>query len=223
MTDNNEKLDPKLADALSTVDALKESVRKLEEFSEVLKKENKDYKAAAAQAETEREAAAAAAERANGDVAAIEKRLTDSFQKQIDKLTSERDALSADLETIRVDNEITRALAEGNVFEHNLEPLTYMFKAKAKYENGQGNIEGKAIGEYISEYLGGEVGSNYRRGSTNSGASASGNTSPTVSATWTKADFLGKRANEADIMARDKPAEYNALVAQLGLPDNMRV
>lgn len=156
----------------------------------------------------------------SGDIEAMKA----AHKREIDKLTTERDTLSTDLRTIRVDNEINRALAEGNVFEHNLEPLTYMFKAKAKYENGAGNIEGKAIGEYISEYLAGDVGSHYRRGSTNSGASATGNTNPmTPNAVWTKEDFIGKRAHEADLLARDKPAEYNALVAQLGLPDNFRL
>ncbi|MGA1852617.1 hypothetical protein VH570_17430 [Sphingobium sp. HT1-2] len=180
MTDNTEKLDTKLAEALATIESLKESVTKLEGFNSVLKQENKDFKSAAQTAELAREAAAEEAERANGDVAAIEKRLTDKFQKEIDKLTSERDTLSGDLRTIRVDNEITRALAEGNVFEHQLEPLSYMFKAKAKYENGAATIDGKPVGDFISAYLGGEVGSNFRRGTNNSGAGASGNTNTTI-------------------------------------------
>lgn len=213
-----------LEDALAAIEQMKadheaEKASILNKNKELVDRE-KAAKVKADEAQAAREAAEEDAERKAGDITAIEKRLTDKFQKEIDKLTAERDTLSTDLRTIRVDNEITRALAEGNVFEHNLEPLTYMFKAKAKYENGTGNIDGKAIGEYISEYLAGEVGSNYRRGSTNSGASAAGNTNTTVYKDhgFTKENFSSR---EGDFLrlAMTEPAKAKAIALEVNRPD----
>jgi regulator of replication initiation timing len=220
MTEKTDELDPKLAEALATIEALKTSVTKLEGFNTVLKQENKDFKTAAQTAEQAREAAAEAAERANGDVSAIEKRLTEKFQKDIDRLTAERDALGSDLRTIRVDNEITRALAENNVFDHMIEPLTYQFKAKAKYENNAANIDGQTIGDYIGAYLGTDNGAHFRRGSNNSGASASGNTSTTVPTShgFTKDNFNSKQG-EWMVLAGSDPAMAKQVAIEVGRAD----
>lgn len=220
MTEETKELDPQLAEALATIEALKTSVTKLEGFNTVLKQENKDFKTAAQTAEQAREAAAAEAERASGDVAAIEKRITERFQKEIDKLTGERDSANSDLRTIRVDNEITRALAEGNVFEHMLEPLTYQFKAKAKYENNAAHIDGQSIGEYIGAYLGTDVGAHFRRGSTTSGSSASGNTSTQVIKDhgFTKENFNSREGDFLQLAMTD-PAAAKAVAQSIGRHD----
>lgn len=220
MTDKTEELDPKLAEALSTIEALKTSVQKLEGFNEVLKQENKDFKSAAQTAEQAREAAAAQAERASGDVAAIEKRITDKFQKEIDRLNGELTTRDNDLRAVRVDNEIARALAEGKVLDHMVGPLTYQFKAMSQYDKGVGSIEGKSVSEYIGEFLGTDAGSHYVRGSTTSGTNATGNTSTVVPTNhgYTRENFSSREGDFLKLAMTD-PGQAKAIALDVGRPD----
>ena len=213
-----------LEDALAAIEQMKadfeaEKTALKTKNSELIDRE-KAAKTKADEAEAAREAAQEEAERKSGDVAAIEKRITDKFQKEIDKLVGERDTLSSDLRTIRVDNEINRALAEGSVFEHQLEPLSYMFKAKAKYENGAATIDGKPVADFIGEYLGSEVGANFRRGANNSGSNATGNTSTTAPTNhgFTKENFQSKMG-EWMVLAGSEPTVAKQVAIDAGRSD----
>lgn len=156
-------------------------------------------------------AATQAAER-NGDIEALKVAHANELKKLQDKL----DASSNDLRTIRVDNEITRALAEGNVFDYQIKPLTFMFKAEVSYENGIATIEGKPIADHISEYLGSTEGQHMRRGSTTSGSSATGNTTPTVAPMLTKRPVTQA---EWDYLDNLEVNARNALCDRISAPD----
>lgn len=189
-----------LEEAIAAIDKMKadheaEKAAILTKNKELIERE-KTAKAKADAAEAAAEEAATNAEREAKDVEAIEKRLTQNFQKQIDTLTKDRDTANASLRTITVDNEITKALAASNVHDYAIESLSYQFKAQAEFKDGTGTIDGKPISDFISEWCSSEKGANFRRVADNSGAGATGNTSTVaiVSHGFTKENFKQREA-----------------------------
>jgi len=157
------------------------------------------------------EAVTQAAER-NGDIEALKA----AHAKEMKKLQDKLDAVDGDLRTIRVDNEITKALTEGKVIDYQLEPLTYMFKSKVQYENGTASIDGKPVADFIGEYLNSDVGANFRRATDNSGAGATGNTS---TATPMRLNKRPGTQQEWDYLDSLGTVERNALCDSIGAPD----
>lgn len=86
------------------------------------------------------EAATKAAER-NGDIEALKA----AHAKELQKLQQKLDAYDTDLRTIRVDNEISRALNEHQVRPELAEAATALFKSKVQYADGQATVEGKML------------------------------------------------------------------------------
>lgn len=223
MTDKIEELQTKLEQALT-------SITKLEGLNGTLKQEVDKYqsgyreaKREADEARTASEALAEAREREAKDVEALEKRLTAKFQREIDGLKTERDRLDGDLRTVRVDNEIARAIADGNVRPEMVRAVTAMMKAEVAYADGIATIDGKPVADHVAEYLSSKEGAHFVRPADNSGGGASGGTSTMTRPQWTKEEFLGPRSQEAQLLARDNPPEYNSLVKQLGLPESLKV
>lgn len=183
--------------------------------SELIGRE-KEQRDRAIAAETAREEAAERAEREAKDVEALEKRLTAKFQKDIDRLTGERDAATTQLRTTLVDNEIAKAIRDNNVREGMDEALTALFTQKVKFENGEASIDGKSIGEFAGEYLGSAVGAIFRRASDHSGTDAPGNTTKTVHAKLTKRPSTNA---EWDILDAMPAQERNAFADSINAPD----
>lgn len=183
--------------------------------SELIDRE-KVAKTKAEEAESAREEAAERAERDAKDVEAIEKRLTAKFQKDIDKLTAERDTLATDLRVIRVDNEITKSLSESNVRPEVGEALTALLKSKVQYNEGVATIDGQSIFEFTGAYLGSEAGAFFRRPADNSGGGAVGNTQKSVNGRLTKRPTTPA---EFDILDAMPAAERNAFLDSINAPD----
>lgn len=118
------------------------------------------------------EAAQQAAER-GGDMEALKA----AHAKELQKLQAKLDAADNDLRTIRVDNEISKALTDGNVRAEMADALTALMKSKHTYENGAATIDGKPVGEAVAAYLATDAGAHFRRASDNTGAGATGNQS----------------------------------------------
>lgn len=197
------------------IDALKEELAKAEKSKKDALGEKfklaKDLEAEKAA----REEAAEEAERQAGDIAALEKRITDKYEKELTKLKTDLDTRDSELRTIRVDNEINRLLDDQNVLPHMKTPLAAMYKAMAKYENGEAAIEGKPLSDYIGTHLSSDDGANYRKASDNSGGNATGNTSTTVKdTTFTKENFNLTKFSE---LAKSDPVKANQISADLGL------
>jgi hypothetical protein len=178
---------------------------------ELLAEKQKEKQKAQALADEKDEADARAAE-SGGNMEALKA----AHAKEIQKLQAKLDVSDSDLRTIRVDNEISKALNEGNVRSEMSEALTALLKSKVDYQNGVATIDGKAIGEFTGEYLGGEIGSHFRRAADNSGGGATGNSSTTKPPLMTKENF-----NYSDFgkLMISNPAEANALADQLGRPE----
>lgn len=212
----SEDTKPTLEEALETIAKLTTSVEKLQSKNTEIIGKLKSAQDEAEDARSERDEKAEEAERKSGDIAALEKRLTDKYEKQISKLQSDLEARDTDLRTIRVDNEISRVLDEQNVLSHMKGPLSAMYKAMAQYENGEATIEGAALSEHIATHLSGDDGAHYRAASQNSGGNANGNTSTKVTdKEFTKENFNLTKFSE---LAKSDPAKANAISEQLGLP-----
>jgi phage I-like protein len=161
------------------------------------------------------EAAQHAAER-NGDMEAIKA----AHAKELQKLQAKYDALDGDLRTVRVDNEIARAITEGNVRPEMVRAVTAMMKAEVSYEAGVATIDGKPIADHATEYLGGKDGAHFVRPADNSGGGAAGATTSTKIADhgFTKDNF-GQRMTEWSMMAKSDPELAKSIAQQVGRPD----
>lgn len=204
MSDNN---DNQTTDE-GGIDELRAELEKVKAKNKELLSEKQKVKQKAQEAQDAADDAAQQAAERNGDLEALKA----SHAKELQKLQDKLNAADNDLRTIRVDNEIARALAEGNVRPEMTEAVTALLKSKVQYEGGVASIDGKAIGEFAGEYLGGDNGAHFRRASDNSGGGATGNTS-------TKANpVAGKEFNLGDFQAlkQSDPAAAAAWATETG-------
>ncbi len=167
MSDTNEN---KTADE-GSMDELRAELEKVKAKNKELLAEKQKVKQKAQEAQDAADEAAQQAAERGGDIEALKSAHAKELQKLQDKLS----AADSDLRTIRVDNEITKALSEGNVRSEMSEALTALLKSKVDYSNGVATIDGKAIGEFAGEYLGSATGAHFRRAADNSGVGATGN------------------------------------------------
>jgi len=203
-------------DLQAQIDALNEKLAKAEKAKKDALGEKFKLANDLDEERTAREQEREEAERKAGDIAALEKRLTDKYEKQIEKLQADLESRDTDLRTYRVDNEISKALDGFDLLPGMKEVLTDSYKLRAKYEDGAGNIDGSPINEFIAAHLSGEQGAHYRKASDNSGGGASGNTSTTPKTTeFTKENFNLTKFSE---IAKADPAKANAIAEDLGLP-----
>lgn len=167
-------------------------------------------------AEAAREAAAEEAERKAGDLAALEKRLNDKWQKKYDALLAERDTLAGDVRTFHVDNVIANGLASGNVLPHMVKPLTAMLKAETLYENGTATIEGKPLTDYIKNFLSSKDGAHYVRPPESTGSGSIGSSGAKAHA-FTRENIIGEKAQEFLTFSKENPTEAQAIMKSYGL------
>jgi seryl-tRNA synthetase len=159
-------------------------VAKLRAKNKELLAEKQKAKQKAQEAQDAADEAEAKAAENSGSV----EQLKAAHAKELQKLQAKLEAADSDLRTIRVDNEITKAISEGNVRSELSEAVTALLKSKVQYEGGIASIDGKPISDFASEYLGSDVGAHFRRASDNSGGGATGNTS-TKASTHAGKDF----------------------------------
>jgi hypothetical protein len=169
----------------------------------------------AEEAEQAREAAAEEAERQSGNLEALEKRLEAKWQKKYDALAAERDALSGDLRTIRLDNEVKSAIAAGNVRPELVPAVEALLLRQAQYDDStkQANINGAAIGDYAKEFFGSKEGSFYVNAPASSGVGSTGST-PAKPQRMTKETF---NATEYLNIKKENPDLARELATEMGM------
>ncbi|WBY16623.1 hypothetical protein PF049_00165 [Erythrobacteraceae bacterium WH01K] len=207
---------PTLEEVMAELEAYKESISKLQSKNSELIGKAKDAKAEAIAAKEERDSKAEEAERNAGDITALEKRLTEKYEKQIAEKDEALSTLNNELRTIRVDNEIGKVLDSQSLLPGMKEILSSHYKAQAKYEDGAGSIDGKPLEQFITEHLNSEAGAHYKKASDSSGANASGNTSTTAP----EKEYTRENVNLTELsqLAKTDPAKANAIAAKAGLP-----
>lgn len=206
---------PSIEDLKAQIESLITEKTTLAENNSKLVKEKRDALSKAEQAEAAAEAAKDEASTAAGDELSQLKRQVAKLERDNAALAGERDTLSGNLRTIRIDNEISRALDENKVLDHMKTVLASHYKLMAKYEDGQGNIDGAPIATFIKTHLASNEGAHYRKASDNTGGNANDSTNtianpkltkrPTTQAEWEYLDSL-------------PDAERNTLCDQIGEP-----
>jgi hypothetical protein len=174
MADKNETNDQVGADEIAD---LKAQVEKLAAKNKELLGEKQAAKQRAQEAQDAADEAAQKAAEKGGDIEALKA----AHAKELQKLQAKLDTTDSELRTIRVDNEIAKALTEGNVRPELAPAVTALVKSQVKYENGAASIEGVAIGEHVASFLGSDTGAHFRRASDNTGSGATGSTSTSPS------------------------------------------
>ncbi|NML04277.1 hypothetical protein [Sphingomonas sp. G-3-2-10] len=178
---------------------------------EIVAEKQKAKQQAQAAQDAADEAAQQAAER-NGDIDALKS----AHAKELQKLQAKYDALDSDLRTVRVDNEIARAIADGNVRPEMVRAVTAMMKAEVSYEAGVATIDGKPISDHVAEYLGGKDGAHFVRPADNSGGGATGGSSATAQPPLIKRPSTPAEWAILDGMA---DADRNAFCDRIHAPD----
>lgn len=206
MSDKNETVDQDSTDSRDL------EIEKLRAKNKELLAEKQKEKAKAQALADEKDEAETRAAESGGNMEALKA----AHAKELAKLQSKLDAADTDLRTIRVDNELTRSLSEGNVRPEMSEALTALLKSKVQYDSGVATIDGEPIGAAVGKYLGTELGAHFRRASDNDGGGATGNSSTNKPPRMTKENF-----NYTDFgkLMVENPAEANALADQLGRPE----
>lgn len=198
-----------------------EELATLRKHNADLTKDLKTLKAQIAELTTAKEEAETAAAEKAGDIDTIRKQLEAKHKKEIDNLTRERDQLSSDLRTIRVDNEINSAIASLGIKTEFVPAVEALLHRRVEYADGQASIEGQPIGEWAKAWSAKE-GAVYRPAPNNSGAGAMGN-----DGTQPSALPIPKSAEEITsahmALSRTDPAAYNAIIDQSPLGDAFKV
>lgn len=155
-----------------------------------------------------------AAEKA-GDWEKLKQQLETKHKKEIDELKAQNDQISADLRTIRVDNEIAQVLAKSGVTAAHVPAVEALLHRKVEYADGQATIDGQSIGDWASAYFA-KDGAIYRPAPDNSGAGATGNDGSTA----TKYPIPKNPAEittEVMALSNTDPALFNSIMEQGGL------
>lgn len=123
------------------------------------------------------------------------------LEKTVTELTSERDTLSADLRSTRVDGAISAAIAASNIRPEMIEAVEALLHRKVQYEDGAATIDGKSISDFSKSYFS-KDGAHYVRAADNIGADATGNSGAK------SVDYANKPFNltEYQAMLQDNPA-----------------
>lgn len=165
MTKTIEELEAQLDKALTSISKLE---AKNEEVIGKLKSETARADAAEKLADAAEDNAAA------GDELKTLQRDHKKLEKALADMTGERDTLSTELRTTRLDGAISAAIASGNVRPEMVEAVEAIMHRKAVYEDGAATIDGKSIADFAKGYFA-KDGSHFVRAADNAGADATGN------------------------------------------------
>lgn len=127
--------------------------------------------------ESAAEEAATEAERAKGDIAALEKRLTDKHEKAMAAKQAELDTLNNQLRTEKLDNGIKGLLTEYDVMPEHMKMAEGYLMGRAKFENGEATIDGIPLADFGKSFFGGKEGQHLVRAREDGGSGALGSTS----------------------------------------------
>lgn len=206
-----------LEDALAAIEELKaahevEKTAILAKNKELVDREKK----AKADADAAKEAAERAAEEQASKSSSIEEvraALESKHKREIEKLTRERDEITAGYNRLVVDNQIAADLVAHNVAKPFHSILTQALKAQATVTDGVAYINGQPISEYVSGFLTSDDGQHYVSAPVNTGGGATGAT-VTKANTWSKENF---NLTEYSKLAKSDPVEAAAVSERLGM------
>lgn len=200
------------------LEAMRESIRKLEAKNKELLDEKRKAKEAAEAAEAAREEAEAEKAKAAGDLATLEKSIAAKFEKQLAKLSQERDSLASQLNTVVVDNGLTQALVKANVAPHYQDAVAALIRAKHKIEiqDGAAIVDGKPLTDFVTDFAKSDTGKHYVAAPNNQGGGATGSLGMSGTPQFTKDNFNMTAFGQ---LAKSNPAEAARVAHECGRPE----
>ncbi len=186
MSETNQETTTSGEDLAAIVAELRAELNAERAEKEKVKNKNKELVSEKQVAKQAADDAALDAAEKSGDIEALKA----SHARALRSAQEKQEAADAELRTIRVDNELTRSLSEGNVRSEMSEALTALLKSKVQYNDGVASIDGKSIGEFVGGYLGSEVGAHFRRASDNSGGGATGGQSTSTTTAFSEGEYI---------------------------------
>lgn len=154
---------------------------------------------------------------AAGDDLAKLQREFNKLQKTVETLTTERDTLSDELKTTRVDSAISAAIVSGNVRPEMVEAVEAIMHRKVDYTDGEATIAGTSIADFAKSYFGKE-GAHFVRAADNAGADAQGNTGAKASSHgFTKETY--NHSAYASVYTEEGVEVANSIANEVGRPD----
>jgi len=202
-----------------------ENQRVVAKNSELLGK-NKKAKEDAETARTLAEEAAEERDRKAGDIAALEKRLTEKFEQTINTLTGERDAAIKQHQTSQVKAAIQSAFAQHNVLNDAREMVEGFFTSRVSFEDGEAKIDGEALGDHLTNYFKSDKAKPFISASVNSGVGPKQSSPSTSSAQqasgFTKENFLARSGEWGAMASSTDPAlraQARIIATQVGRPE----
>jgi hypothetical protein len=210
MIDNDKAADE--GSTTSDRDDLHGEIEKLRAKNKELLAEKQKAKQKAQEAQDAADDAVTQAAERNGDIEALKT----AHAAELKKLQAKLDNADTDLRTIRIDNEIARAISEGNVRTELAKGFDALMRSQVKYDNGSATIESEPVADYIKTYLASGEGAHYRRVADHNGTGAPGNTTTNLAPKITKRPTTPAELDALDAMP---DAERNALVKSMGWDD----
>lgn len=161
--------------------------------------------------EQEAEDAATEAERAKGDVAALEKRLAEKHEKAIKALKDTIAERDASLKTLTQDNAILDSMSKAGVVKELQPAVEALLKSKAQYADGVTTIEGQSIADYTASFFASDAGKHFVAAPVNSGSNSTGST--VKGQAYTKENFDASKWAELSV---SDPAAARAWAVDAG-------
>jgi len=185
MSETNQETTTSGEDLAAIVAELRAELNAERAEKEKVKNKNKELVSEKQVAKQAADDAALDAAEKSGDIEALKASHARALRSEQEK----REAADAELRTIRVDNEITRAY--NSVGRPELaEQFIDWAKNRASYENGSAMLFDKPIGDAIGEYLNSEKGAHFRRASDNSGSGATGGQSTSTTTAFSEGEYI---------------------------------
>lgn len=202
----------------TTTDTSTEDTSGLKTKNADLVRRLKAAEARAEAAEQEAENALDNASTAAGDELSKLQRAYNKLEKQLGDLTTERDAFKADLRTTRVDGEVAKAIAAGNVRPELMGAVEALLLRQATYDDEAktATIQGKTIADFANEYFATKEGGVFVKAVDSSGSGSTGSTTASKAPRMNKDNF---NYTEFGKIQLENPEEANAIADSIGRPD----
>ena len=206
-----DQLQAALEKANAAVDAANASIAKLEGKNSELIDREKTERARAEAAEKQLEDAEENAG-ASTELAKLQRAHT-KLERALETMTAERDTLSGDLRTIRVDNEVKTALVANKVKPELQPAVEALLLRQATYEDGLATINGKPIADAAKAFFTSKEGSYFVSAPESTGSGSTG-TANVAASRFAKAPETAQEYNDFMKFSSTNKAEANALATQ---------
>ena len=201
-------------------DAVAEATKALKDKNAELIGEVRTLKADKQAAQDAAEEAANEAATKAGDVEAIKTALEKKHKTEIDKLTKSLSERDTKLGELLIDNSIKQAISANNVLPHFVPAVEAMLRAGVRIENGEAfAADGSTLEDAKAAFFKSDAAKHFIAAPINSGAGATGSTTPAGAGHGFTKDNIRAREAEWMMMEKTDPAMFKQIAIDTGRTD----